>query len=709
MAYAAAVTASTPWVMASPARLGSLLFLVISVCLLCFATVVEFISQPSLETDAIQRNRTLASMTNQAVRMRFDGLASYTQLFSRRPTLVDAVERGDAEAVTSQLASFVSSHPLLIRASITDRDGQLRFDYPVDRKTHGLNLSQRDWYQGAQRLNAPYLSALYFRAASPQIYVTSIATPLRSNDGRLLGYLSAQQSLDDLVRWIAQLPVIPGSHLALIDQTGQMIDGGPRPRSPSSWQNHPEIGRALAGESGDRIGPSPFSGRPAISYYAPIQPYGWAVLVTQETEQVFALLRMLQSQLVWLALLLGLALWPFAYLAARTLFVQRRQSEQTDSLLNGIIEGSDDLIAVIDHEGRLLTFNRAWSEVIARTIGRHPRSGQRLDDLLDKREGSHAPLLEAWHKALKGTPDSTTARLGTEPFRTYEIRTTPLYDPKGRPLGAAATGRDISDRLAGSQAISTLNQRLTQRAAELEATNKELESFSYSVSHDLRSPLRAIDGFSRMLARRAGPRLDDEDRRLLAVVRDNCQVMARLIDDLLTFSRLSRQALSQVEIDMNKLVNEVWSQLGENYPGTIEIEPLPPAHGDRALLKQVWANLLDNAIKYSAPSPQPYIKVSGLREDGECRYLIQDNGVGFDMRYVHKLFGVFQRLHAGTSFPGTGVGLAIVARVVARHGGRVWGEGEPGVGATFGFTLPAAMQTMVFASEGASHVQHASS
>ncbi len=224
--------------------------------------------------------------------------------------------------------------------------------------------------------------------------------------------------------------------------------------------------------------------------------------------------------------------------------------------------------------------------------------------------------------------------------------------------------------------------------SELELANKELESFTYSVSHDLRSPLRAIDGFARMLAERAKGRLDEEDIRLLTVVRTSSKKMGQLIDDLLHFSRVNRTELRRSLTDMSALVQEAWWEVGEGFTGNIVVESLPSATVDRALCKQVWINLLANAVKYTSKVTSATITVTGETTEIEYYYHVQDNGAGFDMRFAHKLFGVFQRLHSDDEFTGTGVGLAIVARIVGRHGGRVWAEAEVGKGATFHFALP---------------------
>ena len=228
-------------------------------------------------------------------------------------------------------------------------------------------------------------------------------------------------------------------------------------------------------------------------------------------------------------------------------------------------------------------------------------------------------------------------------------------------------------------------------SAELETANKELEAFSYSVSHDLRAPLRGVDGYARMLQEDYGDRLDAEGKRLIEVVRSEAKRMGCLIDDLLSFSRMSRQSLENAPVDMAGLARAVFEGLTSGLPGTIprfELQPLPPALGDLAMLRQVWVNLLGNAVKFSSHQPAPVIEAGFTRGAGETTYYVKDNGAGFDQQYAHKLFGVFQRLHTEAEFQGTGLGLALVQRVIHRHGGRVWAEGKPGAGATFYFTLP---------------------
>ena len=236
-----------------------------------------------------------------------------------------------------------------------------------------------------------------------------------------------------------------------------------------------------------------------------------------------------------------------------------------------------------------------------------------------------------------------------------------------------------------------LERRVKERTAELEFANRELESFSYSVSHDLKAPIRAIQGFSRILIGEHAAQLNTEGLRLLNVITSNTKFMAALIDDLLALSRLGRHEIRKGSINLTAMARQVFEQLKSQEPERdlqFIIKDLPPAHGDPSLIKQVMMNLLTNAVKYTKQRKTAVIEVDGKDEEKETIYYVKDNGIGFDERYADKLFGVFQRLHSGEEYEGTGVGLAIVKRIVERHGGRVWAEGKVDEGATFYFTLP---------------------
>lgn len=300
-------------------------------------------------------------------------------------------------------------------------------------------------------------------------------------------------------------------------------------------------------------------------------------------------------------------------------------------------------------------------------------------------------LLAWWGSRRLMTPLGVVAR-AAEAIAGGDLTQRVLVDRRDE-IGRLATSfNTMAEQVSRSH--ERLESQVAQRTKALESTNAELEAFSYSVSHDLRAPLRAIHGFARILLEDHKAQLDPEPQRLLGIIDQNTRRMGQLIDDLLAFSRLGRTEITARQVDMQELARAAADEIrhaeaARNGTLSIEVGRLPPAHGDRALLRQVMSNLLQNAVKFTRERAEARVEV-GSRPDGDSTvYFVKDNGAGFDPRYSAKLFGVFQRLHSTERFDGTGVGLAIVKRIIERHGGRVWAEGQVDQGATFSFTLPA--------------------
>ena len=357
-----------------------------------------------------------------------------------------------------------------------------------------------------------------------------------------------------------------------------------------------------------------------------------------------------------------------------------RQSRDLDNLFRL----SRDLIAVASPEGTFQRLNPAWEATLGLPLeqlrGRPFLDFVHPDDIEATRAETAA--LAAGHETV-----SFENRYHHRDGRWRWLLWNASFDADSGQI--YATARDITERKHAEQRIDALNGELRARSEQLEMANRELESFSYSVSHDLRAPLRHVDGYARMLVEDAGDRLTAEDRRYLDTITESVRRMGALIDDLLTLSRYGRKPLERRSVDMAALARDSLRDLPTPLPD-IAIGALPAAEGDPALLRHVWTNLLSNAVKYSAPrGADARVEVDGEEVDGRVRYTVRDNGVGFDMRHAGKLFGVFQRLHGEDRFEGTGVGLAIVQRVVHRHGGDVSAQAEPERGATFTFELPA--------------------
>ena len=398
----------------------------------------------------------------------------------------------------------------------------------------------------------------------------------------------------------------------------------------------------------------------------------------------------------------------------------RRRAEENIRRMATVVRDSNDAITISDFAGQITAWNRGAelmygyteAEALQMSIWRITPPAK----MAEKRAFIERLI------AGEAVTSFETQRV-TQDGRVLDVwlTVTKLMDEAGKPIGIASTERDITERKRAAEEVRTLNaeleQRVRDRTIELEAANKELESFSYSVSHDLRAPLRHVQGYVDLLERESADQLSEKSRRFMKTITDASREMGVLIDDLLAFSRMGRVEMIETRVDLGALVQDALRDLE---PATRErniawkIPPLPAVQADPAMLKLVLANLLGNAVKFTRPRDPAVIEVGMVKAEGRMKneeggagtesaarpsdssfciphstFFVRDNGVGFDPQYVHKLFGVFQRLHRTEEFEGTGIGLANVRRIIARHGGRTWAEGAVDKGATFYFTLKA--------------------
>lgn len=378
-----------------------------------------------------------------------------------------------------------------------------------------------------------------------------------------------------------------------------------------------------------------------------------------------------------------------------------RELRQKDERLRRVIESMTEGLVIAHENGNKLTWNRAAIEMHHFTgDAEWERSLPDFQNLFElSLPGNKVlpfdqwPIFRVLHGASLRNCEVHIRRKDKNWERIFSYGGMSIADDDGQKI-AFVTITDVTERNRAEEEIRKLNTelelRVAARTAELEFANKELESFSYSVSHDLRAPLRAIDGFAQAVMEDYGPTLPPEGQEYLRTICRGAKRMGDLIDDLLAFSRLGRQPLSRLPVDVRDLVSQCLDDLRPAYKDRsidFQVAVLPPSLGDRALLKQVWINLLSNAIKFTGRRQHASVQIGVQFNDGKVVYFIRDNGAGFDMRYADKLFGVFQRLHRNDEFEGTGVGLAIVQRIVHRHGGRIWAESELDRGATFYFTV----------------------
>ncbi|HXD00160.1 MAG TPA: PAS domain S-box protein, partial [Verrucomicrobiae bacterium] len=373
----------------------------------------------------------------------------------------------------------------------------------------------------------------------------------------------------------------------------------------------------------------------------------------------------------------------------------RKQAEASLLLLAAIVESSDEAIIGKDLNGIITSWNRgaerlfgyASGEIVGTSIMRVVPEDRREEEnhfLAMIKRGERVEQFETVRQTKAGL------------LIDISVTASPIRDAGGKIIGTSKVARNVSERKAAEAKIRQLNadleQRVTDRTAQLQAANEELEAFSYSVSHDLRAPVRHVLGFVDTLQKDAGPSLSKNNLGLLAKISEAARRMGQLIDDLLDFSRLGRAELKKTKVNLDQLVAEVAADFEEETKErniAWKIQPLPEVSADRALLRMVLVNLISNAIKFTGTRAEPRIEIAcAPGGEGETVIFIRDNGAGFDPEYAHKLFGVFQRLHSRDEFEGTGIGLANVQRIIQRHGGRTWAEGVVDGGATFYFSLP---------------------
>jgi PAS domain S-box-containing protein len=451
----------------------------------------------------------------------------------------------------------------------------------------------------------------------------------------------------------------------------------------------------------------------------------WFLIAKVDTEEIYAPLK----ERFWMTiffiivniLVLGVIVaYIWRYQQAKYYREQYELEDKRASLYaRSLIEAALDPLVTISPEGKIMDVNESTESITGRS--RSELIGSNFSNYFTEPEKANEGYKLVFEKGI--VRDYSLSIRNVSGKVTEVLYNASLYkNETGEVQGIFAAARDITElrRIEKElkQAHNELELRVKERTKELqianetlqseiterkeiekliemrtkllEVTNKELESFSYSVSHDLRAPLRAIDGYTRMILRDQRDKLDDDAKRKFDLIRSNTQIMGKLIDDLLSFSRLGRLELNMSKLDMESLVNDVWMELQIINPDRkidFRIKNVPPGWGDRTLIKQVYSNLLSNAVKYTKFKDKAYMETGGYTESDENIYYIKDNGVGFDMEYYDKLFGVFQRLHSADDYEGTGVGLAIVQRIIHRHGGRVWAEGKVEEGATFYFTL----------------------
>ena len=632
-----------------------------------------------------------------------------TSAFANGPALRSALADGgrspdDFGVIRARLAQLHGAVSGSKAAVIVDPAGTITDLQPLDPGLVGKNFSHRDWYRGVIAGQAPYVSEAFVSAYVGNPLAVGVAAPVFGDGaaGQLLGILEVIYPMQAIQAFTDQFGSSSQLTLSVVDQHGHLLAGpGVGSSGLRSVGADPRVRAALRGGSG--VGEVDSGRSRVLSAYSPIPKLGWVLLSQVDRDQALAGATRLQTSVVLLtgavALVVVAGLAITAVNRGRRLRAERELREQVlqgRQLLDGLPVG----IFVAGSDGRPTYANELSTEIL----------GQGLDP-----DASPDQLGEVYHVYRAGTDDLYPAdriplvrALAGEHVRlddlevaradarvAVEVWASPIYDEHGTQVSAVAALVDITERKRAQREIlefnSELEARVSSRTEELVASNEELEAFTYSVSHDLRTPLRAMAGFAAMLKEKTAGAPDPDVSRYAERIAVNAQKMGQLVDELLALSRLNRQDLKKVSFLPAETVRRALENLHDEVRkihAEIEIADMPACNGDPGLVQQVYANLLSNALKYSRDQPNPVVQVGSTYDSGTGTvYYVRDNGAGFDMRFKDKLFGVFQRLHRADQFEGNGVGLAIVKRIVTRHGGQVFAEGSVNAGATFSFTL----------------------
>lgn len=621
---------------------------------------------------ALERKESVARLAATVLAEKFGRVEDIAVSLATRVRFAELVSAGRWDEAMAIMQTVPQDVPRMERLFLVDVDGVLRADIPALPGVRGRNFSHRDWYKGALRTDRTHVSSIYTRTAPPQVEVVAIAVPVKDRDGRITGILVLQIRVERLLEWVEAIDLADAERIYLVDPQGR-----------HAFHDVPAGGQPIGnGRLSGHHGAGIFDGE--ILAFAAVPGYGWKV-VTHEPARLSGVLATRDEQLR--KLLSGyvtiFALVAAAFVLSTRIGAERRRAEQR---FRAVTETANDAVVSADRHGNIVYFNPAAECMFGHTADE--AASQPLTMLMPERfhlahqEGMRRFVAGGEPRVVGKTTELTGRRRDGSEF-PLELSLAAWMD--GDQYNFTGIIREISERKLAQEALH-------RYSAELRAVNQELEAFSYSVSHDLRGPLRAIDGFSNALGKELGDDISESAKGYFSRIRAGVKRMGQLIDDLLALAKVSRDELQPTELDLSAITEQVVNDLRNANPDRIvdvsiwkEIKVV----GDVRLVRAMMENLIGNAWKFTTHTDKARIEIGTMRDQELTVIFIRDNGAGFDMKYADKLFGAFQRLHTSNEFAGTGIGLATVQRIVHRHGGRIWADSTPGNGAVFYFTFNA--------------------
>ena len=675
-------------------RIAISLAIVLPVVLI--AAVAYFRTYQELTEFTLSRRQSIADLAASVLEQKLERLTDIGVSLATRVRFRQLVSDGKWDEAIEILHGVSKDFPVIERIFLADNTGTLMADAPAVPAVRGKNFAGRDWYQGVVNGWQPYISGVYQRAAEPRYSVIAAAIPIKAEKEKTVGILVLQVRLDTLIDWSKSIKVGGAGFVYVVDKHGRLA-AHPKILLQSQildYSTVPVVQKVLRGQKGVEISFNPLEKEERVAAYAPIGGSGWGVIATEPTTSAFQKRDEDLKELLVRYGFIFLMSCVLAYVILRAVSARQRAEadrQRVEKLMNSVIENNPVMIFLKDAKDlRFMLFNKAAEEITG--FKRDELIGKSDHDLFTNNEADFFTAKDRHvlrQRDVLDIPEQTiqTRHAG---LRVLHTRKMALLDDTGDPQYLLGVSEDITERKRAEESIRQLNIDLQKQSDQLQAANKELEAFSYSVSHDLRAPLRSIDGFSQALQEDYADKLDSEGKDHLRRVRASTQRMGQLIDDMLNLSRITRGEMRCESIDLTAMAEVIAADLQKTAPGRdveFVISEGLVVQGDARLLRIMLDNLLNNAWKYTSKQPRARIEVGFAQNNGQSAYFVRDDGVGFDMAYAGKLFGAFQRLHGMAEFSGTGIGLATVQRIIHRHGGRVWAQGKVDQGATFYFTI----------------------
>jgi PAS domain S-box-containing protein len=600
------------------------------------------------------------------------------------PALRDAWKHHDTPRLIAILRTAHELKRDVASFAIYDSSGRLRAGYPASFARTDLNSAPPGWFTRAKQTGSAYVSGVAMDAGDgPGI---TVAAPLDAEHP--IAVISATYRIATLKSWMSAVAPSTMKWISVVDQNGVVLAGAPLGPSGAvlDLSSHPEVKQVLAGKDGTEF--LWLGGKRTLVTRHPLPSLGWGVLVEIPVTEIDNAIWKLEKPIGFIALaFIGFAL--VVGVAVAFLYRRLRESEEQT---RQIVTASIDAFVAIDQKGAITEWNPKAEELFGWPRGE--AIGQTLHSTIIPPQYREAHLRGLRHLLATGEGPILNKRIELAALdqdgHEFPVELSITRVHRGGKVSFNAFLHDITKRKQAEEQIGSLNVELSSRIAQLEERNKALEAFSYSVSHDVRAPLRHIAGLAQILHEDYAQQLSAGGLDYLGRIHENVVRMQRLVDDLLRFARLGAQGLALQHTDLNEVVHEVIASLENEIAGrqvTFDVSPLPHIDCDRGLVRQVFWNLLANAVKFASIRDHAVISVGISSQDGEEVLFVRDNGIGFDMNHAGQLFGAFQRLHLHDEFEGTGVGLATVQNIISKHQGRIWAHAELDRGATFFFSL----------------------